>query len=79
MKLPIFFRQLELGPMQNYVYLLGDPNTHEAAVVDAAWEIDTIVRTAEEDDGVMVLRFGPSDTIEVDSSISCEERAGDDW
>jgi glyoxylase-like metal-dependent hydrolase (beta-lactamase superfamily II) len=49
MKLPIYWKQLELGPMQNYVYLLGDPNTHEAAVVDAAWDIDTIVRTAEED------------------------------
>ena len=49
MKLPIYFRQLELGPMQNYVYLLGDPHTHEAAVVDAAWDIDTILRTAEAD------------------------------
>jgi hydroxyacylglutathione hydrolase len=47
MKLPIWFKQLEVGPMQNYVYLLGDPHTHEAAVVDAAWDIDAIVRTAE--------------------------------
>lgn len=47
MKLPIFFRQLELGPMQNYVYLIGDPTTKEAAVVDAAWDIDAIVRAAE--------------------------------
>jgi glyoxylase-like metal-dependent hydrolase (beta-lactamase superfamily II) len=47
MKQPIWFKQLELGPMQNYVYLLGDPTTREAAVVDAAWDIDTIVRTAE--------------------------------
>jgi len=47
MKLPVYFKQLELGPMQNYVYLLGDPNTHEAAVVDAAWDVDAIVRTAE--------------------------------
>ena len=47
MKLPIWFKQLELGPMQNYVYLLGDPTTHEAAVVDAAWDIDAIVRAAE--------------------------------
>ena len=38
-----------------------------------------LARTHEDDDGVMVLRFGASDTIEVDSSISCEERAGDDW
>jgi glyoxylase-like metal-dependent hydrolase (beta-lactamase superfamily II) len=49
MKQPIWFKQLELGPMQNYVYLLGDPTTHEAAVIDAAWDIDEIVRTAEAD------------------------------
>jgi glyoxylase-like metal-dependent hydrolase (beta-lactamase superfamily II) len=49
MKLPIYFKQLELGPMQNYVYLLGDPHTREAAVVDAAWDLDTILRTAEAD------------------------------
>jgi hydroxyacylglutathione hydrolase len=46
---PIYFKQLELGPMQNYVYLVGDPTTREAAVVDAAWDIDTIVDTAEAD------------------------------
>jgi glyoxylase-like metal-dependent hydrolase (beta-lactamase superfamily II) len=45
----IYFKQLELGPMQNYVYLLGDPITRDAAVVDAAWDIDAIVETAEAD------------------------------
>ncbi len=49
MKQPIYFKQLELGPMQNYVYLIGDPHTHEAAVVDAAWDVDTILRTAQAD------------------------------
>jgi glyoxylase-like metal-dependent hydrolase (beta-lactamase superfamily II) len=44
---PIWFKQLELGPMQNYVYLLGDPTTREAAVVDAAWDIDAVIETAE--------------------------------
>jgi len=47
MKQPIFFKQLELGPMQNYVYLLGDPTTRQAAVVDAAWDIDAIVDAAQ--------------------------------
>ena len=47
MKQPIWFKQLEVGPMQNYVYLLGDPATHDAAVVDAAWDIDGILRIAE--------------------------------
>jgi hydroxyacylglutathione hydrolase len=49
MKRPIYFKQLELGPMQNYVYLVGDPTTHEAAVVDAAWDVDAAIRTAEAD------------------------------
>ena len=35
--------------MQNFVYLLGDPATRECVVVDPAWEIDTIVNTAEAD------------------------------
>jgi len=46
---PIYLRQLEIGPMQNYVYLVGDPETREAAVVDAAWEIDAIIEAAMTD------------------------------
>ena len=54
---PIYLRQLELGPMQNYVYLIGDPNTREAAAVDAAWDIDTILDVP----GVDAIQFGPAD------------------
>jgi hydroxyacylglutathione hydrolase len=46
----LYLRQIECGPMQNYVYLIGDPVTRQAAVVDPAWEIDRIVQTAEADD-----------------------------
>jgi glyoxylase-like metal-dependent hydrolase (beta-lactamase superfamily II) len=45
----IWFKQLEVGPMANYVYLIGDPTTREAAVVDAAWDVDAIVAEAEAD------------------------------
>jgi hydroxyacylglutathione hydrolase len=45
----IYLRQLEIGPMQNYVYLVGDPETREAAVIDAAWEIDAIIEAAAAD------------------------------
>ncbi|MBI2160242.1 MAG: MBL fold metallo-hydrolase [Candidatus Rokubacteria bacterium] len=45
----IYLRQLELGPMQNFVYLVGDPVTRECVVVDPAWEIDTIVETVQAD------------------------------
>jgi glyoxylase-like metal-dependent hydrolase (beta-lactamase superfamily II) len=50
MTAPIYLRQLEIGPMQNYVYLVGDPETREAAVVDAAWDIDAILDVAAKDD-----------------------------
>jgi glyoxylase-like metal-dependent hydrolase (beta-lactamase superfamily II) len=45
----VYLRQMELGPMQNLVYLIGDPVTRECVVVDPAWEIDTIVETAARD------------------------------
>ena len=45
----IYLKQLELGPMQNVVYLIGDPVTRDCVVVDPAWEIDTIVDTAGAD------------------------------
>ncbi|MDQ3753067.1 MAG: GNAT family N-acetyltransferase [Actinomycetota bacterium] len=37
------------------------------------------VRTEEEDDGVMVLRFGSSTDVDLTAPISCEGRHGDDW
>ncbi|HXH84159.1 MAG TPA: MBL fold metallo-hydrolase [Candidatus Tectomicrobia bacterium] len=47
---PLYVRQLELGPMQNFVYLVGDREARECVVVDPAWEIDRIVDTAAADD-----------------------------
>ncbi|HLW71387.1 MAG TPA: MBL fold metallo-hydrolase [Candidatus Binataceae bacterium] len=35
--------QAQLGPMANFVYIIGDPSTHKAAVVDPAWEVDRII------------------------------------
>jgi aminoglycoside 2'-N-acetyltransferase I len=37
------------------------------------------IRTADEDDGVMVLRFGSSASIALDQPLTCEARPGDDW
>jgi hydroxyacylglutathione hydrolase len=50
----IYIKQMELGPMQNFVYLVGDPVARECVVVDPAWEIDTIVNTAQADDMTIV-------------------------
>jgi aminoglycoside 2'-N-acetyltransferase I len=37
------------------------------------------VRTADEDDGVMVLRHGPSAAVDLAAAIACPQRTGDDW
>ena len=46
---PLYLKQLELGPMQNFVYVIADPVTREAAVIDAAWEIDRVLEVVEQD------------------------------
>jgi glyoxylase-like metal-dependent hydrolase (beta-lactamase superfamily II) len=46
----LYFKQLEIGPMQNYVYLIGSTETRKVAVIDPAWQIDTILRIAAADD-----------------------------
>ncbi len=38
-----------------------------------------LVRTEEEEGGIMVLRFGPSAGVDLTASIACESRRGDDW
>jgi len=50
----VYLKQLELGPMQNLVYLVGDPVTRQCVVVDPAWEIDTIVDTVAADGMTLV-------------------------
>jgi len=59
----VFFKQLELGPMQNFVYLVGDPVTRSLAVVDPAWEIETILDEARRHDmeitHLLVTHFHP--------------------
>src|SRR3989440_8906690 len=50
----IYLKQMELGPMQNFVYLVGDPVARQCVVVDPAWEIDTIVDTAAADDMTII-------------------------
>ena len=39
---------LELGPMENFVYLVVDTATARAAVVDPAWDIPAVVQQAQQ-------------------------------
>ena len=58
---PLYLKQMELGPMENFVYLVGDKNTREVFVVDPAWQVDTILKAARAEDlkikGALVSHF----------------------
>lgn len=45
----LYLKQMELGPMENFVYLVGDKATREVFVVDPAWQVDTVLRVAKEE------------------------------
>lgn len=45
----MIFHQIPVGPMQNFAYLIGDERTGIGAIVDAAWEPETIFDLADKD------------------------------
>jgi glyoxylase-like metal-dependent hydrolase (beta-lactamase superfamily II) len=59
----LYLKQLLVGPMENFVYLVGDDATREAIVIDAAWDIDAILAVLEEDGfqlkAALVTHFHP--------------------
>jgi len=40
---------------------------------------DRLERTPGDDEGIMVLRFGASASLDLTTAIVCDERRGDDW
>jgi glyoxylase-like metal-dependent hydrolase (beta-lactamase superfamily II) len=44
-----YLKQVEVGLMKNFNYLLGDTETRECAYVDPAWEVDRLLKMAKED------------------------------
>ena len=45
----LYFRQIPVGYMGNFVYLIGDKKKKECALVDPAWDVDAILKEAEKD------------------------------
>lgn len=45
----VYVRQLELGPMKNFVYLVGRSDRPETAVIDPAWDAPAILEAAARD------------------------------
>jgi glyoxylase-like metal-dependent hydrolase (beta-lactamase superfamily II) len=59
----LYLKQLPLGPMQNFVYLIGDREARRAVVVDPAWDVDAILKVLAEDgmslDAALITHFHP--------------------
>ena len=47
MKSNIILKQMELGPLQNFLYFLGDPKSKEVALIDPAWDVDFLREEAK--------------------------------
>ncbi|MDH3526877.1 MAG: MBL fold metallo-hydrolase [Gammaproteobacteria bacterium] len=45
---PFSIHALELGPMENFIYLIHDHATDRAAVVDPAWEVPEVLALARQ-------------------------------
>lgn len=51
---PFYLKQLEIGPMENFIYLIGDREKKECVMVDPAWDVDAVLRVAAAD-GMKVI------------------------
>ena len=45
----IGFKQIEIGPMSNFSYYVGDSGTKECMIVDPAWDADTLLSVAQKE------------------------------
>ena len=43
----LFLEQLELGPMQNQLYIIADTSTKQAFLVDPAWDVHHLLKRIE--------------------------------
>jgi glyoxylase-like metal-dependent hydrolase (beta-lactamase superfamily II) len=59
----LYFRQVLIGPMQNFIYFIGSQRTRECLVVDPAWDTQAIVDYARADGmnlvGALVTHYHP--------------------
>ena len=39
----MIFKQVHIGPMQNFSYIIGDETSQEAAIIDAGWDSDKLI------------------------------------
>ena len=59
----LIVEQIQIGPMQNFAYLIGDKATREVVVIDPAWDIEGLLNFVDERDytlkGALVTHYHP--------------------
>jgi hydroxyacylglutathione hydrolase len=59
----LYFRQVLVGPMQNFIYFLGSQTTRECLIVDPAWDTQALLDLAAKDGmtvvGSLVTHYHP--------------------
>jgi glyoxylase-like metal-dependent hydrolase (beta-lactamase superfamily II) len=59
----LIIEQIEIGPMQNFTYVVGSRATREVVVVDPAWDIENLIKHINEKDyslvGALATHYHP--------------------
>jgi len=59
----LYLEQLLVGPMDNFIYLIGSKSTREVAIIDPDWDIDALLNHINEKDlklaSVLVTHYHP--------------------
>ena len=59
----LIVEQIQIGPMQNFTYIVGSRSTRQIVIVDPAWDIDSLLSHIDEKDyelsGVLVTHYHP--------------------
>jgi glyoxylase-like metal-dependent hydrolase (beta-lactamase superfamily II) len=59
----LIIEQIEIGPMQNFTYVVGCQSSREVVIVDPAWDIDGLIKHLEARDyrltGALVTHYHP--------------------
>ena len=59
----LYFRQLPVGEMANFAYLIGSLSSREAMIVDPAWDVSSLIEVAENDGytikGALITHYHP--------------------
>ena len=59
----LYFRQVKIGPMENFMYLVGCTESRECMVIDPAWSVDGLLELLDQDEmtltGALITHYHP--------------------